>query len=254
MPRVARKKSATGMYHIMMRGIDKRPIFLEDQDYKKFLIQLQRGKEKSEGKVLAYCMMKNHVHLLLKEGEEEIGNTLRRINVGYAKYHNETHDRVGHLFQGRFKSEGVNDSGYLYTVFRYIHQNPVKAGLVTEIGEYPWSSYQEYLQKKPIYVEDNPEINPLWQRFSHRDQEEYRRFHQEFSEKKCMDYDENPRITEKLLVAYRDQNQEFNGLAALSLEERNIRIQRFRKETGASIRQMEKVLGLGRGVIQRALK
>ena len=251
-PRNARVKSSTGIYHIMMRGIDKRFIFLQNQDHKQFLIQLKRAKAKSDGKVLAYCMMQNHVHLLLKEGGEEIGNTVRRINVGYAKYHNSTHDRVGHLFQGRFKSEAVNDQGYLYTVFRYIHQNPLKAGLVNEIGDYPWSSYGEYLRKNPVYVDDDFDDNPLWHRFSNK--EEYRRFHQEYLEDPCMDFIDKKRITEKGIKNFMECNRGFQELQGISITDRNARIKKFKEETGASIRQMEKALGIGRGVIQKALK
>ena len=252
MPRTAREKSCTGIYHIMMRGIDKRSIFMQNQDYKQFLIQLQRAKIKSDINVLAYCLMKNHVHLLLKEGHEEIGNTVRRINVGYALYHNYTHERVGHLFQDRFKSEAVNDDGYLYTVFRYIHQNPVKAGLVNKIEDYPWSSYGEYLRRAPKWVDKDPQVNPFWERFS--DAGEFRRFHQESGNEQCMDYVENRRITEKNLRIHIENNMGLADLFDLSVEDRNTKIKKFKEETGASIRQMEKVLGLGRTTIHKALR
>lgn len=74
--------------------------------------------------------MQNHVHLLIKEGKEEIGDSIRRITVGYAQYHNRNHVRTGHLFQNRYKSEPVDDDRYLLVVLRYIHQNPLKAGIV----------------------------------------------------------------------------------------------------------------------------
>lgn len=252
MPRTAREKSKTGIYHIMMRGIDKRHIFLQNQDYQQFLLQLQRAKKKSEGKLLAYCLMKNHVHLLMKEGSEEIGNTVRRINVGYALYHNFTHERVGYLFQGRFKSEAVNDDGYLYTVFRYIHQNPLKAGMVNTIEDYPWSSYKEYLRKKPNYIDDDPGSNPLWGSFLQ--EKEYRIFHQQDMDVQCMDYVESDRISVKELRMHIEKDLQINDLLNLSLGERNGMIRKIVEETGASIRQMEKVLGLGRSMIHKALR
>ena len=252
MPRTAREKSKTGIYHIMMRGIDKRHIFLQNQDYQQFFLQLQRAKAKSGAQVLAYCLMKNHVHLLLKEGSEEIGNTIRRINVGYALYHNFNHERVGHLFQNRFKSEPVNDERYLYTVFRYIHQNPLKAELVANIEDYPWSSYKEYLWKKPKYIDADPLLNPLWERFSN--ESEYRLFHQESVDEQCMDYMENGRITDKELEMYFEDNMQNKDLSTLSKKERNDIIKRMRDETGASIRQMEKILGLGKSAIHKVLR
>jgi len=252
MPRTAREKSTTGIYHIMIRGIDKRHIFLQNQDYQQFFLHLQRAKAKSGAKVLAYCLMKNHVHLLLKEGSEEIGNTIKRINVGYAMYHNLTHERVGHLFQNRFKSEPVNDEGYLYTVFRYIHQNPVKAGLVDYLEHYPWSSYNEYLRKNPKHIDGNPLSNPLWKRFA--SESEYRLFHQETVDDRCLEYMESKRITEKELKIYIEDKMQINDLLTLSLKDRNGIIKRVKEETGASIRQMEKVLGLGRCAVHKALR
>ena len=88
--------------------------------------------------------MGNHVHLLLKEGSETIGDIMKRIASSYVYYYNHKYDRVGHLFQERFKSQPVNDFSYFTTLLRYIHQNPLKAMLVDSIDEYEWSSWQEY--------------------------------------------------------------------------------------------------------------
>ncbi len=112
MPRYAREKSQTGIYHIMLRGIDKREIFITQNDYNKFLHYVELAKEKSEFSLLVYCLMTNHVHMLIREGKEEIGNSVRRIATGYAQHHNRVHGRTGHLFQNRYKSEPVNDEKY----------------------------------------------------------------------------------------------------------------------------------------------
>ena len=93
--------------------------------------------------VYAYCLMGNHVHLLLKEGSQTIGDIMKRITSSYV-YYNHKYDRVGHLFQERFKSQPVNDFSYIITLLRYIHQNPLKAMLVDSMDEYEWSSWQEY--------------------------------------------------------------------------------------------------------------
>ncbi|MDI9476674.1 MAG: transposase [Natronincolaceae bacterium] len=124
----------------MVRGINQQNIFVEDNDYLKYIDTLGEYKKEIAFELYAYCLMGNHLHLLIKEGNERIGNTIRRIGVGYACRYNRQYDRSGHLFQGRFKSEPVEDDTYFLTVLRYIHQNPVKAGLVNNTEDYKWSS------------------------------------------------------------------------------------------------------------------
>ena len=145
MPRAARKKSSTGIYHIMIRGIDRQNIFVEPEDYRKLLYQLGDCKEKGAFELYAYCLMPNHIHLLIKEGAEPIAETFRRIGSKYVTWFNTKYERVGHLFQDRFKSEEVEDDEYFLTVLRYIHFNPVKAKLVRYPGEYLYSSYSAYI-------------------------------------------------------------------------------------------------------------
>ncbi|AOY74651.1 transposase [Clostridium formicaceticum] len=98
------------------------------------------ARKKTEFTVYGYCLMTNHVHILLKAESEEIGNVVRRITVGYAQYHNIKNGRSGHLFQNRFKSERVNTDDYFLIVLRYIHQNPIKAGVIERIEDYKWSN------------------------------------------------------------------------------------------------------------------
>ena len=145
MPRSARIHSESGIYHVMLRGINQQQIFLTPQDHRKFLQVLKECKSISGFKLLAYCLMGNHVHLLIKEGSEELGQIFRRIAGRFVYWYNTKYQRVGHLFQDRFKSEAVENQRYLFTVIRYIHQNPLKAGLCTRLEDYPYSSYQEYL-------------------------------------------------------------------------------------------------------------
>ena len=126
MPRVAREKSKTGIYHIILRAVNRQIIFEEDEDAIKFLETLERYKETSGYEIYAYCLMGNHVHILLKEGKEDLGVTMRRIGASYVYWYNWKYERVGHLFQDRYKSEVVETEKYLLAVLRYIHQNPLK--------------------------------------------------------------------------------------------------------------------------------
>ena len=153
MPRQSRKKSSTGIYHVMLRGINKQDIFEEEEDYvrmKEILIRLNERRDE-QGHPLpqaysmyAYCLMSNHIHLLIRERNEGIAETMKRLGIGYAAYFNKKYQRSGHLFQDRFRSEPVESMEYFIILLRYIHQNPVKAAIVKDVGDYPWSSWREY--------------------------------------------------------------------------------------------------------------
>ncbi|MCR5119326.1 MAG: transposase [Lachnospiraceae bacterium] len=144
MPRKAREKAKSGIYHVMLRGINHQQIFEEEDDYQVFLRILRKCKRVSGFKLLAYCLMGNHIHLLIKENEERLELILKRIGVRFVRWYNQKYQRSGHLFQDRFKSEVVDDERYLITVIAYIHQNPVKAGICMNPEEYRYSSYREY--------------------------------------------------------------------------------------------------------------
>lgn len=153
MPRISRKQSPTGVYHVMLRGIDRGRVFADDQDCRKFikiLRQLTNPKDKDNQPlppycdIHAYCLMSNHIHLLLAEGAEPLSSTMKRIGVAYVSYFNKRHDRLGPLFHDRFRSEPVCDANYFVTLLRYIHCNPVEAGMVESPDQYQWSSWHEY--------------------------------------------------------------------------------------------------------------
>ena len=115
MPRQERKKSKTGIYHVMLRGINQQTIFEDEEDNQRFLQTLKDYQEKSGYIIYAYCLMGNHIHLLMKEGEEDIGLAFKRIGVSYVYWYNWKYERRGHLFQGRFKSE-ANTRGRFFCV------------------------------------------------------------------------------------------------------------------------------------------
>ena len=153
MPRKARNKTSTGIYHVMMRGINHQMIFEDAEDNQYFLGCLERmsfindddGTPIAQGcTYYAYCLMGNHFHLLIREREETIDQTLKRIADAYAYYFNRKYKRSGHLFKERFRSEPVDDMEYFTTLLRYIHQNPVKAGIVANVADYAYSSWAEY--------------------------------------------------------------------------------------------------------------
>lgn len=137
-----------GYYHIINRGVEQRVIFKEKDDYEYFE-ELMCFYMKSYGITLHnYCLMSNHYHLLIEISQENLSKFMRQLNMSYAIYFNKKYKRVGHLWQGRFKSWYVTDEAYLYTLMLYIEQNPLKAKMVTTLEAYPYSSYHYFLKKE----------------------------------------------------------------------------------------------------------
>lgn len=153
MPRMTRKLSETGFYHVIIRGVNKETIFLDDNDRKMFLRLLRKYKAELECNVYAYCLMSNHVHLLIEDQKFNIAELMKNITCVYAGEFNKKHKRVGHLFQDRFKSQNVENQSYLLRLIRYIHRNPEKAG-ICKTEEYQWSSYNEVLYGSKIIDRD----------------------------------------------------------------------------------------------------
>ena len=157
MARTSRKHSHTGIYHVMLRGINRQDLFHEESDYLFFLERLRLlvhpKNEKNEPAsplcdIYAYCLMTNHVHLMLAPRDRELSDVVKPLAISYARYYNTKYSRCGYLFQDRFKSEPVEDFNYVVTLFRCIHQNPVKAGMVENVEDYRWSSWHDYLSGK----------------------------------------------------------------------------------------------------------
>ncbi len=153
MPRTARKISETGIYHVMLRGINRQNIFEDDQDRLYFMSVLASCKKVSGFRLHAFVLMSNHIHLLLEPLDEPLDMIFRRIGTRYAVWYNRKYQRAGHLFQDRFRSENVSTVQYYQTVLRYILQNPMKAGMEKHPGEYRWSSYTAYEKGQGIVTD-----------------------------------------------------------------------------------------------------
>ena len=149
MPRKSRKYSETQIYHIILRGIDKQIIFSDDEDRYVFLNQILITVKKYKYEVYAYCLMSNHIHLVLKIKDSFLSKAIQSLEIRYSRYYNEKYERSGHFFENRFKSKVVNNKKYFFEVCRYVHRNPEKDGISTT-ENYKWSSYHEYIGKEKI--------------------------------------------------------------------------------------------------------
>ena len=181
MPRSARKQSSTNIYHAILRGNNKQQIFFDDEDYQKFLFFLQQQKTKWNCKIYAWCLMSNHVHLVLKEDSGSVSRFFQGLGSNYVYWYNRKYDRCGHLFEGRYKSEPIEDDVYFLRVIRYVHLNPVKCGICKNPEEFPYSSYTKFFSDK------HPKSDDLLFGFINRD--EFFKYHLEKTMDKCLDID-----------------------------------------------------------------
>ena len=201
-------------------------------------------KKKETGFFLyAYCLMDNHIHLLIREGEESLATTMKRINASYAFYFNQRYQRVGHLFQDRFKSEPIENEQYFLAAVRYIHNNPVKAGLVERAEQYKGSSFGCYLYP------DKPESSNVDAAFmlsmiATNQQEairEFRRLSLEYDQNEFLDITDEVKWTieegKLFLERYLKNNWPAKSLEELLMdtEKRNEIVAHMRGETGLSI-------------------
>lgn len=152
--------SSTGIYHVVIKGLNQQVMFEEEQDYRMYMKFLVAVKTKCPFVLYAYCMMSNHIHLVVQTADEPLDAIFRKINTSYAMWFNEKYGRSGHLQQNRYYSEPIETEQYFINAVCYVHRNPYKAGLEAAPGDsYKWNSIHEYSSDKPFLVDRDM----LWQ-------------------------------------------------------------------------------------------
>ena len=141
MARPLRIEYEDAVYHVTSRGNARSDIYLADEDRELFLDVLGHVVERFGWVCHAYCLMSNHYHLMIETPQANLSRGMRQLNGVYTQRFNRLHDRVGHVFQGRFKAIVVDKEAYLLELSRYIVRNPVAAGMVADVSDWPWSSY-----------------------------------------------------------------------------------------------------------------
>ena len=197
--------------------------------------------------IFAYCLMHNHVHLLIKENQEGIAQIFKRIGVRYVSWYNWKYDRRGPLFQDRFKSEPIEDDRYLLAVLRYIHHNPMEAKIVNRLKKYPYSSYPAYAYRKQDALVDKDMILKMMSVV------QFIKYHQSKTEEKVMEYADESRITDaegKALINKISGCSNAEEFLKLDEKKREEYIREIRSK-GMSIRQISRLTGVSIGVIRR---
>ncbi len=256
MARVPRTKSSTGYYHIVLRGNNRSTIFFDNQDRLTFLEYLSKQKDKGLLVINAYCLMSNHIHILLQDTGNNLTTAMRSICTSYALYINKKYQRTGHLFDNRYRSETIDDERYLFAVLRYIHQNPVKAGICSKVEEYRWSSDKYYRNADNTKLVSTNILDFINKNKSAAISN-YIRLMQIPEGNKFLDILDDP-LTESEIKDIIKQELSKAGIANIKDDRTRDNLARLvsslHKNNGISIRKIASTLGVSKGFVQNLLK
>ncbi len=250
MPRAARKKSSTGIYHMLLRGASKQSVFYDDEDKEEFLIRLKLVKEKDDFEFYAFCLMDDHVHLLIGEKEASVGKIMQRLLPSFVFWYNSKYERLGNLFQDRFKSEPIEDDSHLLSAVRYIHQNPLKAKMAVEASDYKWSSYSAYLNSEESIIDKSFVLSNF------QDEEQYCQFMKSHEENTFLEPRESYKISDRRLleeIKKKLKIENTNELLFLEKAEFKTKIKKIYEIKGSTPRQISRVTGIPFGKIRGIL-
>lgn len=199
----------------MVRGNARENVFIDNQDKGKLLKIIFEKKKDELFLLYAYCIMNNHAHFVLKEMKESISNSMKKITTSYAIYFNKKYNRVGHVFQDRFRSEVIKNDSYLLSAIRYVHNNPEKAGIANK-EEYPWSSYQFYNS----HDSKLSEIIDILKYFSPEPEEAatlFKSFSNQFEKRKFLDIKERKAINQNNIILFIEEFLKNNNMEKADL-------------------------------------
>lgn len=257
MARQARSKSETGIYHVMLRGNERKPVFVDEEDKNKFVEIMLQKKQGQASRLYAYCVLDNHVHMVIQEVDQPLERVMKRIGVTYAAYFNKKYKRIGHVFQDRFRSEAIEDESYLLSAIRYIHKNPVKLGGEGSVN-YPWSSYpwyMGYMQNVALL----PEMEDMLSQFSPDRQlalQRFGEFHQQDEQRRFLEVAETSKAAEdpQELVTGFLQSRQWSLEELCKNENQSVAtelIQALIARSGISGRQIAHLTGINREKVRR---
>ena len=245
MARKPRRSSESGYLHLIVRGNNKQILFEEEEDYKFFISRLGRCCREASIRISAYCLMENHAHLLVNDPCGRVSRMTQNLATGYSLYYNGKYHRKGHLFQGRYLCEPVDNDLYLLTVFRYILNNPRKAG-ICPADQYRWSSYKAYFRESASL-----DLGFVRDRFP--TEAAYRDYIGESNADECLEYCRPSLSDDQALAVLRKKYGTVSGseLQSWNRQRRDSILKNLKKE-GLSLRQIERLTGISRSIAHRA--
>ena len=247
MPTRPRLSSSLGIYHVVYRGINKQRVFEDSEDYEKFLSILRKYQPICGYRLVAYCLMSNHIHLLIKPGEIPLPRIFQRIIPSFVYWYNKKYQRVGSLFQARFKSRPINSRSQLLIVARYIHQNPVKAAICNHPRKYKSSSFRGYFDNNLI---DSELV------LSEISKKDFISFNCAENNDLCLDIEEEiPRLTDEIAIDIMRRLSGCRNVTEFQSLNTGLRdkVLCSMHTARVSMKQASRITGISYGVIRKAL-
>lgn len=258
MARNLRKFGNQRKNHIIIRGVNKQDIFLDKQDKKKFVDEMKKLKEKFHYELYAYVLMPNHVHMQIYDKEENLPEIMHSLQIRYASYFNKKYERIGHLFQDRYKNKIIESENYFFNTIRYIHSNPEKA-FIANMEQYQWSSYNAYIRNDNELVDVDMFLDML-DKNRNDAIEKFKQFHKENEENEMSNYIEyelRGKLTDDELIEFLKKKwnmdsvqniQQYNNEIIKSL------ISEVITESYISSNQLARITGVNRKLIAKLKK
>lgn len=235
----------------MLRGINRQNLFEEDEDRQKWMQAIDKYKGMGNYVLYGYCLMDNHIHLLMKEMGESISQAIKRISSSYVYWYNQKYNRCGHLFQERFKSEAVETDAYFLSVLRYIHQNPIRGNISKDAKSYLWSSYHEYIGT-PVMTDIDFALH-MFSSDKSKALTLFQAYMDEATGDEYLDDREKISLSDKEVLAYLN-SLGVKGVSELQRSDKERRddvLRKAKKIEGVSIRQLARITGISKSVIDR---
>lgn len=248
MPRIARKNYNTSFFHIMVQGIRKEYVFNEKEDMKMYCSLIYNKMKKCKVKIIAYCIMNNHAHLLVYTDKiENLSKYMQVINTTYAMYYNKKHKKTGYVFKNRYKSEPIYNEQHLNNCIKYIHNNPVKANICSSPTKYKFSSCNEYKTGRGKIINRSKEIFPEIKVIYDINTRE--------SKHSFIDYEEDKEFSDKLQVIEEYLSENKIGIEEIKLNKKYLKdvVMRLREECNLTHQEIADEIGITRVKVTRII-
>ena len=237
----------SGIYHVIIRGNDRQNIFIDDEDRKLLINRIKKYSDELNIDIYAYCLMNNHVHMLIGEANDKMSRFMLKLNTSYARLFNIKYERTGHLFQGRYLSSPIESDESFRKIIRYILKNPEKAGL-GKYEEYIWSSFQEIIKEKENRITKTDKVISRFGTVGNLIE-----YIQVRSDEEFMEYESNYRINDRNCYLLIKKKLKINDPGALKRLDGKILHKKLclLKGLPVTLNQVARVTGISRGIIRR---
>ena len=252
MPRIARKNFISKFHHVIVQGINKEYIFKNSQYINTYKNIILKKLEKSDITILSYCIMNNHAHFLIYSANiENLSKFMQRINTSYSKYYNKENNRVGYVFRDRYYTQEILDKNQLYNCMRYIHNNPVKAGIVKNFSEYKYSSYNEFTGDGKII---NSESIKLLFGTSKTYINQFNQIHKVFKEESFADVDKKEKSIKDFIIE--EEKRYGKKIKDIKCEKKVVKeiVKKARVQTDVTIKELATIFEIPKSTIARYCK